>query len=584
VINSTTTNIDFLRVNSNATTTGSMTIGSLLNCDTIDTDANGLLKCGTDNAGAGGTGSNWIWGADQTFIKPSTTVGIILQASTTITSLVVPDSLTGTGFTNAWNLLANATTTYPGFQTQFNTALNATTTWGGFSAEWAKYTGASSTIITVADLNATTTHPGFITQFNTAYNATTTQAGFQTQFNTALNATTTWAGFQAEFNNKVNASSTIFSSVENTDYWANNFATNWATQYNATTTLNGFTNNSANWDTAYGWGDWSDEGFLTSVAFTDLTGSPSDVITAGTGIDWDGDTLNVSVTGGGAFSWTATDYGMATSTIIGFQGGFLSNASSTITSLVVADSLTGAGFTNAFNSALNATTTYLNYQSLSNKPTLWATADEQSFWNGTSTWAGFQGEFNNKLNASSTIVTVADLNATTTHPGFITQFNTTYNATTTQAGFQGQFNTALNATTTWAGFTNAWNSMLNATSTVMTNGDLATSNQLLTLLSDETGTGVATFATLPTFTTGINILGYSSSTSIVINNLFTVNASGNATSSAMVVGADGASQKGCLGMMSSTGVWTFMYFNGTTQVISDVDCSGVSTSTILIGQ
>jgi hypothetical protein len=46
-----------LLVKKNATTTGSMAIGSLLNCDTIDTDANGLLKCGTDGGGTG-TGGN----------------------------------------------------------------------------------------------------------------------------------------------------------------------------------------------------------------------------------------------------------------------------------------------------------------------------------------------------------------------------------------------------------------------------------------------------------------------------------------------------------------------------------------------
>jgi len=107
--------------------TGALTVPSLISCNTIDTNAAGLFACGDDATG-GGSGSNWNFGTDQTFIVPSTTVGIIVSASSTITSLVVPDSLSGAGFTTAWNTLYNATTTQAGFQTQFNTALNATTT------------------------------------------------------------------------------------------------------------------------------------------------------------------------------------------------------------------------------------------------------------------------------------------------------------------------------------------------------------------------------------------------------------------------------------------------------------------------
>ena len=42
--------------------------------------------------------------------------------------------------------------------------------------------------------------------------------------------------------------------------------TEWDKLYNATTTLNGFTNNQTNWNTAYGWGDWSGEGFITDLS------------------------------------------------------------------------------------------------------------------------------------------------------------------------------------------------------------------------------------------------------------------------------------------------------------------------------
>jgi len=38
------------------------------------------------------------------------------------------------------------------------------------------------------------------------------------------------------------------------------------------------------------------QGYITTVAYTDLTGSPSDVITAGTNLSWDGNTLNSTAT------------------------------------------------------------------------------------------------------------------------------------------------------------------------------------------------------------------------------------------------------------------------------------------------
>ena len=43
----------------------------------------------------------------------------------------------------------------------------------------------------------------------------------------------------------------------------------------------GFTDNSSNWDTAYGWGDWSGQGFITGVAWADITGTQTDVNLSG---------------------------------------------------------------------------------------------------------------------------------------------------------------------------------------------------------------------------------------------------------------------------------------------------------------
>jgi hypothetical protein len=62
-----------------------------------------------------------------------------------------------------------------------------------------------------------------------------------------------------------------------------------------------------------------------------------------------------------------------------------------------------------------------------------------------------------------------------------------------------------------------------------------------------------------------------------------------ATSSAFVIGSDGAagSKKGCLAIMSSSATWTYIYYNGTTQVISASSCAdtgGNSTTTMIVGQ
>jgi hypothetical protein len=64
---------------------------------------------------------------------------------------------------------------------------------------------------------------------------------------------------------------------------------------------------------------------------------------------------------------------------------------------------------------------------------------------------------------------------------------------------------------------------------MMTLNNINTSAKVAAIVGDETGTGAMCFATLPTFQTGINILGYSSSTSITVNDRFKVNSDGSAT-------------------------------------------------------
>ena len=66
--------------------TGTITASSLTaaNCDVKSSTA-GVLSCGTDATGAGGTGSNWAFTAAQDAIAPTTTVGTIVSASSTFT-------------------------------------------------------------------------------------------------------------------------------------------------------------------------------------------------------------------------------------------------------------------------------------------------------------------------------------------------------------------------------------------------------------------------------------------------------------------------------------------------------------------
>lgn len=85
------------------------------------------------------------------------------------------------------------------------------------------------------------------------------------------------------------------------------------------------------------------EGLLTasSTNWNGFYDTPSTRITAGTNLSWSGNTLNA--TGGGTFSWTPQSWGVSTSTTLGFLNGFLSTASSTITSDLRLSGLSAGG-------------------------------------------------------------------------------------------------------------------------------------------------------------------------------------------------------------------------------------------------
>ncbi|MCR4331034.1 MAG: hypothetical protein NUV49_04125, partial [Patescibacteria group bacterium] len=77
-------------------------------------------------------------------------------------------------------------------------------------------------------------------------------------------------------------------------------------------------------------------------------------VTIGSNITFSGGTL--SATGGsGVFMWTPTDYGISTSTIVGFTGGLLSAASSTFSGDLHLQAATSTDFaiTNLTNSLLS---------------------------------------------------------------------------------------------------------------------------------------------------------------------------------------------------------------------------------------
>jgi hypothetical protein len=144
------------------TTTNLAILGAnAANCDLKSTTA-GVVYCGTDADSGAGTGSNWNY-FDATTIKPTSTVGMFINASSTFNStLRVNGLLSGDGVTTA--------------QQNF---WNGTTTWTAYDTNWAR------------NANATTTQTNFLQSWNNLHNATTTYPGAQTQFNNYLNATTT---------------------------------------------------------------------------------------------------------------------------------------------------------------------------------------------------------------------------------------------------------------------------------------------------------------------------------------------------------------------------------------------------------
>jgi hypothetical protein len=99
-----------------AGTTTNLAVTGLVSCNTIDSDANGNLFCGTDATG-GGSGSNWNdYNAWMTPTNTSEVTGIVVVASSTITTLhsdklmstsTIVDTLTAISATTTDSFSAN---------------------------------------------------------------------------------------------------------------------------------------------------------------------------------------------------------------------------------------------------------------------------------------------------------------------------------------------------------------------------------------------------------------------------------------------------------------------------------------------
>ena len=76
-----------LTVNGALTVSGTPTFSTLTSCDTIDTNGSGVASCGTDSgAGFSVTDRDWNMAAVNLYIKPTSTIGIIVSASSTFGS------------------------------------------------------------------------------------------------------------------------------------------------------------------------------------------------------------------------------------------------------------------------------------------------------------------------------------------------------------------------------------------------------------------------------------------------------------------------------------------------------------------
>ena len=243
--------------NLNATTA---TITTLTNCDTIDTDANGLLSCGTDGGGGGATDQLGQIG-DVSTSSPMTYGEVIIYNTATSEWESVATSTLGLGGSSG--TVSSVAMTVPTGLTVSGSPITTTGTLG--LTYTAGYEGLATT-----DKN----------NWNTAYGwGDHSIVGYLTdigsQFYTYFNATTTDALTEGSSNLYFPG----FTSLS-ADYSFTDNSSNWDTAYGwgnhsglydilgqATSTLASHTTtyNHTNYDTAYNWGDHALAGYNTQA-------------------------------------------------------------------------------------------------------------------------------------------------------------------------------------------------------------------------------------------------------------------------------------------------------------------------------
>ncbi len=174
-------------------------------------------------------------------------------------------SLTNDGSGNFSWIDYSGFVSFPGFDTLFNdygftdnsATWDALVTFPGFDTLFNDYGFTDNS----ATWDALVSFPGFDTLFN--------DYGF-TDNSATWDALVTFPGFSDL--------STDYGFTDNSAVWDALVSFPGFTSLSADYS---FTDNSSNWDTAYGWGDWSGQGFITGVAWADITGDQTDVNLSG---------------------------------------------------------------------------------------------------------------------------------------------------------------------------------------------------------------------------------------------------------------------------------------------------------------
>jgi len=135
----------------------------------------------------------------------------------------------------------------------------------------------------------------------------------------------------------------------------------------------------------------------------------------------------------------------------------VSSTYATTTNLYVTGNITGDGFDNAWDTALNSTTTWNGFSSLFD-----------TNFNSTTTWTGFDSLFDDRLNATTTLdlSTLVVGNATTTGTFNVDGYATTTGGLFTQGNLHVGGTSVFDGLLSGLGFDNAWNAALNSTTTL----------------------------------------------------------------------------------------------------------------------